>query len=259
MDDKMKLMIEIQNKQPVALLDLAQSMLSTASEYQSYLTKHAPDVDSENTQLYIKEVRSGSVITELVAMAPYALPLIENADSILEYGKYLVEALSWFKGDDKKPDEEFSRKSLENLSTIIEPVARDRGSQMILSGVTINGDVNFTFNIDSTGANAAQNSIRKELELMKEPVTGMHSQVVMYWAQARNQTNSRSGDRARIESIYRGDVKVLFANDALKSRMLFEPDHPFEKAFIVDVAVETINEKPVLYRVLELHETIDRE
>lgn len=259
MDDKMKLTIEIQNNQPVALLDLAQSMLSTAGEYRSYVAKHAPDVDPTGAQLYVKEVRSGSVITELVAMAPYALPLIENADSVLEYGKYLVEALSWLMGGGERPDENFDKKSLQNFSTIIEPVARDRGSMMIFSGTTINGDLNFTFNIDSTGANAIQNSARKEMELQKEPVTGIHNQVLMYWAQARNQPNSKSGDRARIESIYRGDVKVRFANDDLKMKMLYEPDHPFEKAFVVDVAVETIDEKPMLYRVLELHETIDRE
>lgn len=259
MEDKMKLSMEIKNKQPLGLIDLAQGMLSVGAEYQVYIGKHAVHLQADKACLYVKEVRSGSVITELVALAPYALPLVEHSDSILEYGKYLIAAITWYMGRGEKPSEEYSRKTLENLSTILEPVAKDRGSQFILSGNTFNGEVNFTFNMNSTEANAAQNAIRKELDATKESVTGIHYQVLMYWAQARNQPGGKSGDRARIESVHKGDVKVLFANDGLKMKMLFEPEHPFEKAFIVDVAVETVNDKPMLYRVLDLHETIDRE
>lgn len=258
MGDEIKLTIEIQNKQPVELIDLAQVMLSTAAEYRSYISTHAIDVDPQNTRLYIKEVRSGSVITELVAMAPYALPLVEHADSILKYGKYVVAGLSWFMGRGEKPADEYGRKTLENLNTILEPIAKDRGSQLVLTGNTFNGDVSFVFNIDSPGANAAQNSIRKELDATKPPIVGIHSQVVMYWAQARNQPNSKSGDRARIESIYRGDVKILFANDGLKAKMLYDTPFPFTKAFLVDVAVETVDEKPILYKVTELYDVLDR-
>jgi hypothetical protein len=54
----------------------------------------------------------------------------------------------------------------------------------------------------------------------------------MYWAQARNDPNgSKAGDRARIESIYGGEVKVKFINDHIKLKMLYEEPHPFSKAF----------------------------
>jgi hypothetical protein len=260
MENKMKLTMEIRNQRPIELIDLAHSMLSVGSEYQAYLGKYALNIDADGAKLHVREVRTGSIITELVALAPYALPLVEHADSILEYGKYLLKGYDWLIGRGKGATlEKMDKNTLQNFSSIIEPVAKDRGSQLILSGVTINGDVNFSFNIGSTEANAAQNAIRRELEMVKESITGIHSQVLMYWAQARNQLSGKGGDRACIESLYRGDVKVLFANDGLKTKMLFEPDHPFEKAFIVDVAVETVNDKPMLYRVLDLHETIDRE
>ena len=129
-----------------------------------------------------------------------------------------------------------------------------------LKNIDIQGDLVINFNLNSTQANAVQNGIRRTLESMKEPVTGIHEQVVMYWAQARNQPDSsKAGDRARIESIHQGDIKVRFANDSLKAKMLYDEPYPFKKAFIVDVAVETVNNKPVLYKVLELHDVIDKD
>jgi hypothetical protein len=81
----------------------------------------------------------------------------------------------------------------------------------------------------------------------------------MYWAQARNSPDSKNGDKARIESIYKGDVKVVFDNESLKSKLLLEAPFPFSLAYIVDVDVETIDGRPALYKVLALHGTISRD
>jgi hypothetical protein len=130
---------------------------------------------------------------------------------------------------------------------------------MNLGALNVHGNVVLNVTINSTEANAAQNGIRRAVEALKEPVTGLHQEVVMYWAQARNQPDSKAGDKARIESLYKGDVKVRFANDLLKTQMLYDPPYPFKKAFVVDVSVETVDGKPVLYRVLRLHDILDRD
>lgn len=40
MDNKMKLVIEIKNKNPVELVDLARSMISLGDEYKRFIVKH---------------------------------------------------------------------------------------------------------------------------------------------------------------------------------------------------------------------------
>ena len=40
--------------------------------------------------------------------------------------------------------------------------------------------------------------------------------------------------------------------------MLSSVRNPFKRAYLVDVMVETIQEKPVLYRILEVHEIIKK-
>lgn len=130
---------------------------------------------------------------------------------------------------------------------------------MNVGAFNISGNAVVNFNLTSTEANAVQNNVRRQIDALKEPITGIHEQVVMHWAQARNSLNNQTGDKARIESLYRGDVKVRFANDGLKQQMLLSEPYPFKKAYVVDIAVETVNDKPVLYRVLNFHESINLE
>lgn len=259
MEDKMKLTIEIKNKQPVELTDLAKSMISLADEYRHFLAEHDAQIDADDVKLYVKEIRAGSIIEELVAMAPYALPFVEHSKTIIDYAKHLKTLYEWFSGKSDVKPLAVQKTTLQNLSSIVEPVAKDHGSQVNFGAVNVQGDFVVKLNLTSIEANAAQNAIRREMEAMREPVTGTHEQVVMYWAQARNQPDSKAGDRARIESLYKGDVKVRFATDGLKAKMLYDEPFPFRKAFVVDVSVETVEDKPVLYKVLNFHEAIDRD
>jgi hypothetical protein len=97
----------------------------------------------------------------------------------------------------------------------------------------------------------------REIGMLREPVTGVHRNVVLSWYQAKKDMASHTGDRIIIESISLSPVKVLFDNDISKTQMLLGSDNPFLSAFRVDVAVETVNGKPVLYKILNVHERIE--
>ncbi|MDR4518939.1 MAG: hypothetical protein MRK00_16335 [Nitrosomonas sp.] len=258
MGEEITLTIEIKNERPIELLDLAKSLISMSNEYRHFLAEHDPFIAADDVKLYIKEIRSGSIIAELAALSPYALPLIDHAETITEYIKHIKVWYKWLSESDKKP-ENINKSTLENLNNILEPIAKDNGAQMNIASLNIQGDMKINLTIGSNDANAAQNAIRRALNALKEPVTGIHQSVVMYWAQARNDPHSnKAGDRAKIESVFSGDVKVMFINDELKVKMLFDEAHPFNKAFIVDVAVETINGKPALYKIIKLHDVFDK-
>lgn len=250
-----RLVIKIENSQPVELFDMTLSMAAIANEYKRFMIDHPVNSPGGEIKLYIKEIRSGSIVTELAAMAPSLLPLTEHAGSIVEYAKHLKTVIEWFAGKSKDKPAKVDKAGLQNLSSIVEPIAKDNASQLNIG--VINGSV--TFNINSTEANAVQNKVKRELESLKEPVSGIHEKVLLYWVQAKNQKDGKTGDRAKIESIYKGSVKVVFVNDELKIKMLYGQPYPFKMAFVVNVAVETINERPALYKVLEVHESIELE
>jgi hypothetical protein len=255
-----KLTIEIQNKRPVELLDLTESFLSLGDEYKRFVAAH-PDLGvAQNVRLYIQEIRAGSIVADLVALvavgAPMALPYIENTKHIIEFAKYIKDAYSYFTGkEDKKP--ELLPAEYTNLSKIIEPIAKDNGSQINITA-TDGGKVQITFNLNSTQANAAQNTIRREIEEFREPESRVHFQVVMYWYRASRDPEKQVGDRAIIESISTNPVKTIFEDEKTKAEMILSDPNPFLSAYIVDVFVDTIKGKPALYKIIKLHERIEK-
>lgn len=253
-----KLTIEIRNKTPVELADLAKSMSAVASEYQNFLANHDAGHLGRDVKLYVKEIRQGSIVQELMAVSVAgALPLFDHAKTVFEYASFLHSVISWYAGKSEEEPQRLEKSSLENISSIVEPVAKDNGSNLILN--ISNNYAPVYLDINSIEANATQNSISRELRDRKEPVTGTHHQVLMYWAQARNEINNRSGDRGVIESILPTAINVRFQDESIKLRMLYDLPHPFSKVFLVDVTVETVDGKPMLYKITHLHESFDKE
>jgi len=113
-------------------------------------------------------------------------------------------------------------------------------------------------NLGSIEANALQNTFRKKIETLQEPVTGLKEDVLLYWYQARNDPKSQAGDRAIIESISKGPVRALVDEDT-KFEMLSGTENPFQLAYLVDVEVETINGKPSIYKVSKLHKKFNKD
>jgi hypothetical protein len=246
------LTIEIKNTKPVELTDLTRSFLSFADEFKRTLETNDPEAAAADVRLYVKEMRTGSIIADVIAISPHLLQGVSYADAVWSFAKHLVDAYEFLSGK-SSAEPELDRTSYENLSSFVEPIAKDSGSQVNIG--TINGPVYLTLN--STEANAAQNTARRKIEELREPVSRMHEQVVLYWYQARNDPNSAVGDKGIIESIHPRAVKVLCATDAIKSRMVLDDANPFRYAYVVDVIVETVRNKPAAYKVIAVHERIE--
>jgi len=256
MDEEVRLTIEIKNEKPVSLIDFSNSFLCLSDEFDKYIRQHDEEAKARDVHLFIREVKSGSIIADLIAFAPFALPLIQDANSIIKFSESLKKAFDYLLGKAQtKPD--FKRKNLQNYSGILEPIAKDSAAQINFN-VIVNGGIHHHFSLNSIEAKAAQNSAGREMELLKEPLIGIHEKVVLHFFQARTDPKSSTGDKGIIESIHRGPVKVIFSTDTLKARVLHQDGvNPFNSAYIVDVDVQTIDEKPVVYKIIQVHESFD--
>lgn len=254
-----KLVVEIKNRDPVQLLDLTQALVSFAREFQTYADEALDGPYRAQTHLYVKEIRTGSIITELVANAAGLLPIVSDANTLIGFTKHLTVAINWLlhRTPEKNPPS-ISRSTVQNIGSIVEPIAKDSASQLIIHTETINHAPVF-LTINSHDANALQNQIQRQLADWRAPATGMHEKVVMYWFQARNDAKSTAGDKAKIESISQRPVKVIFASEAIKAQMLAIDENIFTHAFIVDVQVETVENSPVLYKIVRVYEGIGLE
>lgn len=257
MNENPILTLEIQNDQPVELVDLVSSFSGFGDEYKSFIINQNRELLFPNTKLYIKEIRPGSIVADFMTLGlPTALAFMEHADNIIKFSIYLKTACDFLLGKIKE-NPIVKKISYQNLSNFVNPIAKDNASQMNCN-TTINGDVNLVFNITSNDANAIQNRAQKEMDLLKEPVTGIKEKMLLYWYQARNDPKSQVGDKAIIENIQDGPVKTIFLNDSVKAKMLYDLENPFKSAYVVDVEVETIHEKPAIYKVLTVYERFDK-
>lgn len=252
--DENILTIKIQNRDPVELGELTSGLFSLADEYRRFIPRHEPSRYSADAdcRLYVKAVRNGSIEIDLVGMAPLALPFMENANTVLDFFGYLRDGLSWLSGKDVPPPSPVMEKpNLENFSKLVNVVAKDRAAQIVI----VNQENHFHLN--STEARAVREGADEAISQLRLPIAGLREGVVLYWYQARNTSVSAAGDRAVIESVSRLPVKTIFRNDEIKCEMMFKEANPFKRAYIVDVRVDSVQDKPVLYTILALHDTLE--
>lgn len=257
LDFSNKLEITINNQRPVVLADLTLALLGVGQQFERFIENETNEQHKVGSELFIKDVRSGSIIVELVAQAMPVVPLLWQGGSLLEWVNHAKSVIEWLNGKLSSPPKDLTKNDLRQWNNILEPVAKDSGSQMNFT-VSQGGHVINQVFINSEQANAAQNGIRRQLDRLDEPDDHIQRKRVMIWSQTKFTDGASTGDRAVIESITSSPVKVIFENNAVKKAML-AGDARFKKqwhelAYIVDVRVQTVGGVPKVYTIINYHD-----
>jgi len=257
-DEKNYVAITFDNSKPVELEDFINAMKAIENSFSEHATKDLKKTPVDTT-LYIKEVRSGSIVIELMAAALPVLPDLYQ-DGILtawvEWFKLLIEKL------DKKEinKSEVPIKTLKAVSSILNPVAKDSASQFnMVPHVNGNMYVGCTFN--SEQAQRVKQKIDEVLE--KEESQYLYKKQAIRWFQTRFNNNSSIGDMGIIDNIDPKPKKLVFVDNAIKAKIV-SGDEKFDKQwndliYIVDVEVVYKESKIIMYRILDCYfeETFD--
>ena len=249
-----KLTIKIENKRPIEITDFTDSFNSLANQYYKYLSENESFKLNQDTKLYIKEIRSGSIITELSDLVPLVIPFVENSNSVIEFTGFLKKGFDYFLGKSEEKPKDFDLKDCNNFNNIIKPIAKDNGSNVVFNGDWNFENVTVNFNFNSVEANAIQNGIQREKENLKEPTKNIQHKVLFYWDSAKYDEKSKSVDRGFIDSVSFKPLRVSFDDDYTKRLMLDIEENPFHLAYIVDVEVMDIQGIPSVYKILKMHE-----
>ncbi len=251
-----KLEITINNTKPVGLEDLSLSLLAFNHQFHKFIESETNKETEIGTELLIKEVRSGSIIVELVSQAAPIVPLLWEGGSLLQWSKVVQDTCKWLLGKIDTPPKSHTKQDLQEWNNIVEPVAKDNGSQININ-VSDNAKIINQITINSTEANAMQNRISHLIEDIDTPEDNIHKRKVMYWYQTKFDPNSDTGNRAIIDDLSKTGLKVIFENNAVKDEMLHsdpkfgKPWH--ELAYVVDVEVQTVRGAPKMYTVLKYY------
>ena len=254
-----RLVIHIENKRPIELMDLTKSLVSLASQFNDYVRK-TTNIENREAKLYVKEIKSGSVILDLIEIATVgALPFIENINTIIGFAEYLKTGFDSFLRKNKEEYPYFSTKDCTEFSQIVNPIAKDNGSQLNIS-TTVNGNVTNVLVMSSLEANAIQNIIKNEVkQILMHESQGEHEKVVMYFDTTKSNIKADTGNKAIIETIDKKSAKVIFDTEELKEQILKGDENPLTTGYVVDVKVQTVKDKLAAYKVMKLHESFPLE
>lgn len=244
---------KLENSKPVDLLDLTGALAAFGETYRDYVAHAGYDVEPGNVRLFIREIRTGSIIADLVSMAEQASWVLSHLDAAAGFVSHFDKLLHYFLYLPSAEVGAPTKREASQVISVMEPVAKDGGANLILN---VSGDVHIHTN--SQQANAIQNSARRLLG-PSVPTNEVHYDELLSLFQVRGDISSTVGDRGIIESISPLPVKLLFASEDVKRQIIGHADNPFQKLFLVDVEAKATEGKVRVYRVLIVKDVFDRD
>lgn len=246
------LTVEFKNTAPLELNEFASGITALGDNFKHNLSENPLRYPYE-AGLYIKEVRQGSIIIDLMTFAAALTAPTETISTLTTFAlkfKDLVEFLR----DKKGKKNQFTRADFSQIAEVLKTTAHDQGA--VFNFFTVNsGSGTVNLSIDSGEAQRLRQNAFLEKNKLEQPVPSVYEQVVLRFYQARNKIGNKTGDMGIIESLHTRPVKVIFMDEKVKSAIMKGDDNVFKSLYLVNVRVERVDGKPVLYKVEKVIET----
>ena len=270
------LVLEIDTKLPVELVNFVGSFTSLSSHYQRYIRTHHPEL-KKDAEIYVREVRHGSFVADLIPFAPVfvggAVTAAADAVGVIDAGQILHKFVTDFQRklnafkSGNRPDDVDTLTELKDWQKTVETIATDPDAKQVLSSATFKDgkrEIEVSFHFDTSEARKAEAIIEESLLELGERTHPLHERVLMMFVRAGSEgagPNKKTGERALISSLHPMPLSVIYASEIAGGKIQHElktGEYPFDTGFVVDAYVETgVKGKPVAFRVARLHETID--
>lgn len=251
--DADKLVFVLEHEGPIPLAEFTSALQRLAMRYTREVKASEPD---QEPRLYISEITKGSVVIAFVA-AGAIMTGLGGANTLFTFAQNLKKMVGHFTGKGDKIT--VTKADCDDMRALASPVIHTVNGGIHLH---IGRDALAVLELNQAQAFEADNRAALERMALSQQEENLKPGVLLVWDQVRNAPGvevGRSPDRGVIFEIDKRPRQVTFASDELKTRMGWHGFNPFDKAFVVDVKVMVGPGGPLAYRVLALHDVLDRE
>lgn len=262
------LTLKIDNSQPIALTAFVKSFTSLVEEYR-LAVKSDENFTDDNAEIYIKQIRSGSIIADLIPMAGAALPIIAaEADKIylaIEFVKKWESRVKMLVSG--IIPEGASKGDLKRWNESVEAIARDPNASSTLEAATFEDgkrEVKATFTFKSSEARQIEDVIEGEFQRLEDKSSADYERVLMIFTRSDVgdvPVGKRDGGRVMISDISEKPLAITYGSEIAEQRIKHEiresDGNIYKKGFNVDVKVQYSATHPVAYSILHVHGVID--
>lgn len=250
--------------QPAELYDLVGSFTAIASQFEKYITKEYPDHRPE-AKVYVNQIRSGSIIVELI---PMAQSLIAAMDGVVIVDDFVQIYKDYLNGYIEGRKTEGAKKSdLKDFHNQIRVIANDTDGKAIISSAEYHETKTtkrVSIEFDTKQARQAQEVIESHQNEIEAKAHELHKRVLMVFWQSNLKdasTGKKTGEKVVIEAISSKALAVVYESELAAQKIKHETTagdaNIYKLGFIVNCYVETLNGRPVDYRVTHVHEIIE--
>lgn len=212
------LALRIDTKDPIEISDFVGAFTSLAEEYRRQIRQEYPDA-SEESRIYVKEVRTGSYEADLVPCLVMAAPFIAQMDQVLIVEQFVrtwggrISALVSGNLEGWKP----GKGELATWANATVAIARDPEASSTLEAATFedgNRNVRAAFKFSTPEARDAQKTIDAEYRKLESPSDADHKRKLMVFTRTDvgdAAIGKRSGERVVIEEISEKPLALMYA------------------------------------------------
>jgi hypothetical protein len=261
------LTLTINNSEPIELSDFVGAFTSIAQEYRRSLKLNV-DFEDDAT-IYVKEVRAGSIIADLVPIIAPVLPIIathaEQVWQTVQFVKKWGERISSLAGGVVPSG--FGKSDLKIFADATAAIARDPNASSTLEAATFEDgkrEVRAAFKFSTKQAKIVNQTIEGEYRRLEDSSSDTHLRVAMYFTRSDVKDapkDKRSGERVIVPEISGKDLPIIYASDLAEQRVKHEireaDDNIYKKGFEVDLLIVKRGEKPIVYKITHVHSVFD--
>lgn len=242
--------IHIQTEKPVELQQFTSTLNAINDNYNAF----AKSKGEPSANLYVKEVRKGSLIVELAAtVLGIDPPVLTSIIEYVPYIKSLYEELA-------KPEEsKVTIKEAMQLAKICQIPQSDSHATIEMQTIASSGNIinNGTLIINNNSATRTQSAISKLTKDQQQEET-VRNKKLLYFDQI-SKRNLKSSNKGKIDDISPKALSVIFDNEDIQKQIMGSVDNPLQKGHIVDVVVQTVKDEPKVYKIVAYYESVDIE
>lgn len=249
---------------PVEISDFAALFAGIGSQFDRYLAEAHPKLKGQ-AQMYVKEVRKGSIIADLVPSIPDMIGFMDNVLIVGGFGALFSERIrrlisGHFILHSGKSD-------ITELGKTLRAISKDNTGDMTIESVELeNGVWNRRILLKFTApearkADATLEAQKRELDKIER---ADFTRVLMTFERSRKSDtdpNKPTGELVVIEASDPKPKALIYASEMaerqIKSEIRDADDNIYKKGFIVDANVQIRLGRVVGYAVTNIHQVID--
>ena len=262
------LTLRIDAENPIELDSFVGAFTSLATEYRREMRAQFPDVDAD-ARIFVKEIREGSYIADLIPQVAAVAPFIAGMDHALIVERFVgvwgrrITALATGALGEWSP----TKSELGTFSNAVQAVANDPSGKSTLQSATFEDEkrkVRSTFTFSTDEAKSAQDTIDGLYREAAASGGADHERVLMVFTRTDvgdAALGKRSGEQVVIREVSARPRPIMYASPLAERQIKYEIREPdenvYKKGFVVDVKVVLVRERPSVYAITNLHSVID--